>query len=85
MSKDKIKVVVSTSTNIRFITALPAELTIAKALPLLLNKYKAVVRENLGDHHELLENNWISQITAGGCLISREEVVGELFDNNSEI
>jgi hypothetical protein len=77
--------VVSTSTSIRFITVVPGELTIAKALPVIMSKYKAVVRENLGDHHELLEGNWISQITAGGCLISREEVVGEIFDNNNEV
>lgn len=85
MSKGKVRLIVNTSNNIRFLTALPAELTIAKALPQLLSKYKAVVRDNLGENHELLEGNWISRVTVQGCLVGREETLGDVVGDGSEI
>ena len=44
MSSRKVRLVVSTSTNFRFLTALPADITVKVALPALLNRYKAVVK-----------------------------------------
>lgn len=44
MSTGKIRLMVSTNTNIRFLTALPSEITIAKSLPIFLNKYRTVIR-----------------------------------------
>jgi|JI9StandDraft_2_1071091.scaffolds.fasta_scaffold172447_2 hypothetical protein len=76
---------VSTNTNIRFLTALPSDLTLAKSLPLLLNKYRTVIRENLGEHHDLLEGSWISQVTLRGCLIGRDEVLAEVLTDGCEI
>ena len=43
MSESKTRVIVSTNTNIRFLTALPNDLSIEGALPFLLNRYKSVI------------------------------------------
>ena len=54
MTSRKVKLTVNTNTNIRFLTALPADCSINRALPLLLNKYRTVVAETFGHHHALL-------------------------------
>jgi hypothetical protein len=43
MSTNTLKLVVVTNTNIRFIVSLASDLTIHKALPIILKKYKLVV------------------------------------------
>ena len=55
MSGPRTRLTVLTSTNVRFLTSLPSSSSIRKALPLLLSTYRAVVSENLGNDHELLE------------------------------
>ena len=55
MSSPRTRITVLTNTNVRFLTSLPSSSSVRKALPLLLNTYRAVVSENLGNDHELLE------------------------------
>jgi hypothetical protein len=43
MSSQKVRLIISTNTNIRFLTALPAAFTIDRALPLILSRYQTVV------------------------------------------
>jgi len=82
---NKVRLTVLTSTNVRFLTSLPSTCSVQKALPLLLAKYRAVVSENLGDDHELLQCEFISSLTKKGCLIARDEVVGDILSDNDEI
>ena len=55
MSGPRTRLTVLTNTNVRFLTSLPSSSSLRKALPLLLSTYRAVVSENLGNDHELLE------------------------------
>jgi hypothetical protein len=43
MTSNLIKLVINTNKNVRFIVALPSDLTIQKSIPLILKKYKSVV------------------------------------------
>ena len=43
MSSQKIRLIIATNTNIRFLTALPASFTIERALPLILSRYQTVL------------------------------------------
>ncbi len=85
MSKDKIRVVVNTNTNVRFLTALPADITFREALPVVLSKYKTVVSENIANNQELLQSPWITELTLKGCLIGREEVLGEVLGDGDQL
>lgn len=85
MAAPRVRLSVTASTNVRFLTALPADHSVRRALPLLLNKYKAVVSENLGHDHSLLQAGAISSLTKKGCLIARDELVGDVFSNDDEI
>ena len=85
MAASRVRLSVTTSSNIRFLTALPSDHSIRRSLPLLFNKYKAVVSENLGQDHHLLRAEAISSLTKKGCLIARDELVGDVFSDNDEI
>jgi len=84
MTAPRTRLSVTTSSNIRFLTAIPSDHSIRRALPLLFSKYKAVVSENLG-HDPLLRAEAISGLTKMGCLIARDELVGDVFSDNDEI
>ena len=85
MSSKKVRLVVSTSSNFRFLTALPADISIRAALPALLGKYKAVVSENIGAGSGLIDGIRVEQITKGGCLIGRDEILGDVLADNDEV
>ena len=85
MAARRTRLSVTTSSNVRFLTALPNDHSIRRALPLLFNKYKAVVSENLGQDHPLLQAEAISGLTKKGCLIARDELVGDVFSDNDEV
>ena len=72
MSIKKVRLVVNTNTNIRYLTAIPANYTIERTIPLLIHKYKTVISENMGSDHDLLEGSNILQITKKGCLIAKD-------------
>lgn len=63
MSNNLLKLVFVTNTKIRFIASLPSDLTIQKALPIILKKYKSVVAENYADKPELLNVNTVAHVT----------------------
>jgi len=85
MSSQKIRLIISTNTNIRFLTALPAAFTIERAFPLILSRYQTVVAENLEKDHALIRGQEIFSLTKKGCLVARDEVIGEVFSDNDEI
>ena len=85
MQNRRVRLIVTTNTNIRFLTTLPADHSIQKALPILLSKYRTVVNENLGKDHELVKSQSIVSLTKKGCLIARDELIGEVFADNDEI
>ena len=85
MQNRRVRLIVTTNTNIRFLTALPADHSIQKALPILLSRYRTVVSENLGKDHELIKSQSIVSLTKKGCLIARDELIGEVFADNDEI
>ena len=85
MSNNILKLVVNTNNNIRFIVYLPSDLTIHKALPVILKKYKSVVSENFGDHPEFLNVNTISHLTKNNCFFAKDEVLGHVLNNNDEL
>jgi hypothetical protein len=85
MPSQKIRLIVSTNSNIRFITVLPVDITIEKSLPILCNRYRAVLAENLTKDHILPKGKSILQLTKKGCLIARDEFIGDVFVNDDEI
>ena len=85
MQKRKVRFTVTTNTNMRFLTAVPAELTIEQSLPLLLRRYQRVIVENMGEEHALLRSQSISNLTRKGCLVARDELIGDVFVDNDEI
>lgn len=85
MNNQKVRLFVMTNTNIRFITVLPSSYSISRALPLLFDKYRAVVSENLGQDNHLLQCESISNLTKKGCLIARDEIVADVLSENDEV
>ena len=85
MQNRRVRLIITTNTNIRFLTTLPADHSIQKALPILLSKYKTVVNENLGKDHKLIGSQSIASLTKEGCLIARDELIGDVFADNDEI
>lgn len=43
MSSQKVRLIISTNTNIKFLTAIPAAFTIERAFPLILDRYQTVI------------------------------------------
>ena len=72
MSTKKVRLIVATNTNVRYLTAVPAHYTIERPLPLLFERYKAVISENMGPNHALLRDHKIFKLTKKGCLIARD-------------
>ena len=76
MSIHKVRLIVTTNTNVRYLTAAPANYTVKRVLPLLFEKYRTVIAENMGADHALLRGKSILHLTRKGCLVATDEVVG---------
>jgi hypothetical protein len=76
---------VRTSTNVRYLTALPAHLSVKAVLPRLFNRYCTVLAENMGREFGHLPRHKITKITTRDCLIAGEELLGEIFKDGDDI
>ena len=85
MSSKSIRLNVSTNTNVRFLTVLPSNSTIGGALPRLFSTYRTVVEENMGKDHALLQGQSLLHLTKKGCLVARDELIGQVFCDGDEI